>query len=292
MSGKRSFFSRRFYALMLAPLLFGCNSEPVANEPPPIVDAGLPPEADAAVADPMPAGDSLPMGAISYFNRPSCPTGWLPFDVAAGRSVVPALGTDVGSTSGEPLADAEDRTHDHAVTATLELPTVVYAGIAGEANHGLGHGGGQPLKITVEKASAGLPYVQLLICQKSAAPIVTQGLALAGTLMFFASRDCPSGWGQTSTSTGRFLVGLPEKGTANQSFGGMPLKTGPQGQSEQRGHSHDASGTIETSAHGIALLSGGLADGYAKNDKHAYKATSDASAVDMPYIQLLQCQKL
>ena len=291
MSGRSNFRSKNFFALcMSAAFALSCGSQPVSDGTPMPDGAVSPP--DAAITDPIPTGDSLPMGAISYFNRQTCPSGWLPFDVAAGRTVVPAQGTEVGLATGMPLTDAEERTHSHPVTATLQLPTVDYAGIAGEANHGLGRGGSQTLNVTFDKASAGIPYVQLLICQKTAAPITTKGLAPAGTLMFFATRDCPAGWGQTSTSTGRFLVGLPENGTANQSFGGKPLQSGPQGEPEQRGHSHDAAGTIATSSHGIALLSGGLAEGYAKNDKHAYKVSSDSTAVDMPYIQLLQCQKL
>src|SRR4029079_19388390 len=137
--------------------------------------------------------------------------------------------------------------------------SVDYAGIAGEANHGLGRGGAQPLTVTLDKAKDGLPYVQLLICHKTAAPIIKKGLAPAGSLMFFQSADCPSGWGRVTTTEGRFLVGLPEKGTAAQSFGGPPLQPGPAGQGEKRGHTHEVKGSIATSSHGIALLSGGLA---------------------------------
>lgn len=269
--------------------LVRCANEPPAGDEP-LPDLAAP--SDLAAVTPPRVGDSLPTGAISFFNTKSCPTGWEPFAAAAGRSVVPSAAGDVGATAGPPLADAEDRPHGHTVTATLPLPQVSYAGIAGEANHGLARAGSPPVTVTFDKVSAGLPYVQLLICQKTAAPLTTKGLAPAGTLMFFATPGCPSGWGPTVTTTGRFLVGVPEKGTANQSFGGAPLSKTPPGEAESRRHSHEAHGTISTSSHGIALLSGGAADGYARNGKHAYVATAAASAVEFPYIQLLQCQKL
>lgn len=282
--------ARDFFGALSLSALLSCASEPPSGEAPPL-DLSVPQE-DAAVPPPPRTGDSLPTGAISFFNSKSCPSGWEPFAAAAGRSVVPAVGTEVGTTAGAPLGDAEDRPHGHTVTANLPLPQVSYAGIAGEANHGVARGGSPPLNVTFDKVSAGLPYVQLLICQKTAAPITTKGLAPSGTLMFFATPACPNGWGMTVTTTGRFLVGVPEKGTANQSFGGAPLGKTPEGEAESRTHTHEARGTITTSSHGIALLSGGAADGYARNGKHPYVATAAASTVEFPYIQLLQCQKL
>jgi hypothetical protein len=279
-----------FGALFLCGAL-SCAGEPVVHEAPPDLASSASGE-DAAVEPPV-VGDSLPTGAVSYFNARNCPVGWEPFADAAGRSIVPSASTDVGATFGTPLRDAEDRAHSHAVTANVSLPTVDYAGIAGEANHGLGRGGAQPLTVTVDAASAGLPYVQLLVCHKKAAPQTQKGLAPAGTLMFFTNAECPSGWGRTTTTEGRFLVGVPEKGTAAQSFGGPPLGSNPSpGPGENRVHQHELQGSITTSAHGIALLSGGLAGGYARDGKHAYRASSDEASALLPYIKLLQCEKL
>ena len=93
--------------------------------------------------------------------------------------------------------------------------------------------------------------------------------------------------GPGGLSQGRLLVGVPDKGTSGQTFGGKPLAS-----LERRTHGHAVSGQIKTTTHGIALVSGGLAGGYARSDSYPYQATSDAQAVEMPYVQLLQCQKL
>ncbi len=246
-------------------------------------------------------GDSLPTGAISFFNRPDCPPGWSPFAAATGRTIVPGAAIDVNAIQGMPLSDSEDRQHGHMIMGSLSLSSVTYAGIAGEANHGVAHDGSPAMTFMSADAPAGLPYVQLLVCQKQAAPLNTQHLAPSGTLMFFAAPNCPAGWGQTMTTQGRFLVGLPKSGTADQSFGGAPLTSSPlqgpgpdpgQRQGETRMHHHDVSGSIKTTPHGIALLSGGLATGYAKDDTYSYQATSEDASASPPYIMLLQCLKL
>jgi hypothetical protein len=108
-----------------------------------------------------------------------------------------------------------------------------------------------------------------------------------GTLMFFATADCPLGWGQAGSTQGRILIGLPAGATPGQKFGGPALGAG-----EKRTHHHGFAGAITTSAHGIALLSGGAAGGYAKDDRHPYAGTSEEQASELPYLQLRQCQKL
>ena len=279
----------------LAPLVFsgffGCSSEGGRgmHEMP---DAGGMVMPDAGPAKRM--GDSLPTGAISFFSRVSCPAGWEPFSMAVGRTVVPGTSTDSGITDGEPLGDAEDRLHGHTAGASLALLSVGYSGIAGEANHGVARSDAAPLAFAIDKAASGLPYVQLLMCQKTAAPVATAPKAPSGTLMFFMSAGCPNGWGQPMVTQGRFLVGLPDNGNPSQSFGGAPLGTSPDPfpvQGEKRTHRHTLPGNIKTTSHGIALF-GGSTDGYAKDDTYPYRVPSDESGVDFPYVRLLQCQKL
>ena len=266
----------------------GCSSPTGiadSNAPPP--DGGRRGPEDAGTDAAGPGGDSLPTGAISLFNRTSCPTGWQPLAQGTGRTLVPTVGTTPpGMTAGPPLDDGEERQHGHALPATLNLPSVNYAGVVGEANHGVARAGSVPLTVTGSTASAGLPYVQLLACQKQAAPDPAQRPAPAGTLMFFPTADCPPGWGQAGSTQGRILIGLPDGATPGQKFGGAALG------SEKRTHHHEFAGTITTSGHGIALLSGGAAGGYAKDDHHPYSGSSDEQEVALPYLQLRQCQKL
>lgn len=265
--------------LPLALLLASCAGEPTGYNP-----DNLPPLPDlAAVSN----GDSLPTGAVSFFNRKDCPTGWKVYDMAVGRTVVPSAGTETGVVQGTPLDEGEIRSHSHGLTATMKLSSVDYAGIAGEANHGLAHDGTMTLKVTGMPAPAGLPYVELLVCIKSDPPPPTRKTVPAGTRVFFTGAACPSGWGETKATQGRFLVGVPDQGKAGQNYGGPPLMSG-----EKRTHHHAVEGKIQTSAHGIALLSGGLAGGYAKDDTYPYTGSSDDGESGLPYIQLLQCQKL
>lgn len=260
-------------------LVLSCASEPTGYTP-----DNLPPLPDLATVS---AGDSLPSGAVSFFNRKDCPTGWRMFDMAVGRTIVPSAGSETGVVQGTPLVEGEVREHAHAMTATLQLSSVDYAGIAGEANHSLAHDGTMTLKVVGTASAAGLPYVELLVCQKSEAPPPTRKQVPAGARVFFTGPSCPQGWGETKATQGRFLVGVPEKGKAGQGFGGAPLASG-----EKRTHRHLLEGKLQTSSQGIALLSGGLARGYARDDNYPYQGSSDEVEGGLPYIQLLQCQKL
>ncbi|HNI61396.1 MAG TPA: hypothetical protein PKW11_15750, partial [Pseudomonadota bacterium] len=98
--------------------------------------------------------------------------------------------------------------------------------------------------------------------------------------------ECPTGFVQAGASQGRFIVGLPERATAGQKFGGAPLKSG-----ENRTHHHNLSGSITTSSHGIALANGGTASGYAKNDQHPFQQDSADDSIGFPFLQLRHCQK-
>lgn len=232
-------------------------------------------------------GDSLPTGTVSFFARQGCPMGWEPFALGVGRTVVPSIGRDpVGVTQGTELSPEEDRLHSHTAQGNVLFPAVSYAGIAGEANHGLGRAGTYAVTVTVKPASAGLPYVQLLVCKKLAPAHPVKPPPPAGTLIFFSSSVCPQGYSQPALTQGRYLVGKPDRAPAGLSFGGPSLAM-----VEKRTHGHAGQLPITTTSHGIALLSNGGATDYVKDGTHAAGVTAAASAVDFPYVQLLQCQK-
>ncbi len=248
-------------------------------------------ESDAALehpdAAPQPAvGDSLPLGAISFFATTTCPTGWTPFTSGEGRFIVPVVGTSApGTIHGQPLASGEERSHGHTVAATVEIDDTSYVGVAGGGNGGVAHAGTVSFATTTEAAPLGLPYVQLLVCYKSAAPVAARTPVPTGTLMFFRS-NCPSGWTQATAAQGRWLVGLPEGAMAGVAFGGAALAS-----DEERQNAHAANGTVTTSSHGIALAGGCCAGGYAKNGSYPYAATSGTATADLPYVELQQCRK-
>ncbi len=269
--------------------LVSCN--PAADVPDalPSPDASDETQPDLAQPADMTAatGDSLPKHAVAFFQRKTCPTGWQPLAKAAGRTLVPTVDKDPSDVSvGDPLADGEDRAHVHSIKTTFDLSTVSYAGIAGEANHGLARGGSQAITGTTSAAPSGLPYVQLLVCSKQDEPSPQLRPIAAGTLVFFQASDCPQGFVQAGASQGRLIIGTPELATPGQKFGGGPLRSG-----EKRGHRHITIGNITTKSQGIALASGGGASGYAKDAKHPYRIETVDDTSGFPYLQLLHCQK-
>lgn len=269
--------------------LWSCNPPAATMDAMPSPD--LSEEAQPDLAQPSdlsaPTGDSLPKHAVAFFQRKTCPPGWEPLAKAAGRTLVPTVDKDPGDVAvGDPLMDGEDRAHSHSVKTTFDLSTVSYAGIAGEANHGLARGGSQAITGTSSAASVGLPYVQLLVCSKQDEPSPQLRPIAKGTLVFFQLAECPQGFVQAGGSQGRFVIGTPEFATPGQKFGGAPLRSG-----EKRGHRHTAVGSITTKSHGIALASGGGASGYAKDTKHPYRIETADDGSGFPYLQLLHCQK-
>ena len=135
-----------FRVLLIATGLSGllsCNPPTSAIDAATMDDDGSEPGLDLATSPDLsaPVGDSLPKLAVAFFQRKDCPKGWQPLAMATGRTLVPTVGTDpIDIASGEPLMEGEDRAHGHAVMTNFNLSTVSYAGIAGEANHGLARG--------------------------------------------------------------------------------------------------------------------------------------------------------
>jgi hypothetical protein len=175
--------------------------------------------------------------------------------------------------------------HGHSVAATIDTDSTSYAGIAGGGNGGVSPDGQYGFATTTVASSAGLPYVQLLVCYKSAAAVAGRAPLPRGTLLFYRS-NCPNGWSRLESSQGRWLVGTAGDTTAGATFGGAPLAS-----DEERAHTHVASGAVDTGSHGIALAGGCCAGGYAKGGSYPFTTTSGEATIDLPYIELLQCRK-
>ncbi len=243
------------------------------------VDAAEAPPIDAAAG----AGDGFPSGAISFFLSTLCPSGWMPYGEAVGRTIVPvASADDAGDTAGTALAADEERVHRHDLAVGVDLPSVSYAGIAGEANHGVARSGSVTGTAATGDGTADVPYAQLRICRKQAdagdRPPPPRVIA-------FFDGACPQAWTPVASSLhGRYLVAAPAGATA-ASFGGAPLAAG-----ELRTHTHPVSASVVAPSHGIALASGCCAGDYGGAGTHAATATATPTTVDMPYIQLSACQ--
>jgi hypothetical protein len=66
------------------------------------------------------ATQTVPSGAVTFFNLAACPTGWTAYAPAEGRGVVGLVnGGTLAATVGTALADQENRAtgqHSHTVT--------------------------------------------------------------------------------------------------------------------------------------------------------------------------------
>ena len=269
-------------ALALALALAGCGND--ASGTAADVDAGV--DADAAAETPS-YGDGLPTHAVGWFSAQACPLGWTSMDEATGRTMLPLpTGGTLGATVGAPLLTGEQRTHVHAATTKVDVPTQSFAAIAGSGNDGLGAAGSIDVDVPLDPASAELPYVHLLACEKLAIAAPWAGALPSGMTSFFRLAQCPDGWSSPVVAAGRFLVGLPDKGSPATPFGGSPLSD-----QESRGHDHVVTGTFATTPNGVALLSGCCGDGYAKNGSYPMSVTAERAPVDLPYVQLAFCVK-
>ncbi len=118
-----------------------------------------------------PGDDGVPSGTVAFFSFDgsggNCPAGWVPAAQVQGRMVVGTTeAADVGVLVGAPLADQEDRAHVHAYQGTVQLPSRNVAGANGGNNQGA-QSGDHALMGTSDASTSGLPFVQLLVCEKS-----------------------------------------------------------------------------------------------------------------------------
>jgi hypothetical protein len=118
-----------------------------------------------------PVEDGVPKGTVAFFSFDgtggNCPAGWVAATQVQGRMVVGVTEPDqVGVLVGTPLTDQEDRTHIHPFEGTVHLPSKNIAGADG-GNHNGAQSGDHVVSGNSENAGSGLPFVQLLVCEKS-----------------------------------------------------------------------------------------------------------------------------
>jgi len=222
-------------------------------------------------------GDPFPAGTVAFFDRTTCPAGWQLATALVGRTAIPVAPEAAGTSGGTPLASGEDRKHSHAFTGAATIAAVSFAGIAGGGNSLAGAGA---LTVTAVDAgaSSGLPYLQLLACEKVA--VEERGRLPSDVFVLVAGATCPETWTATLTGHGRLVVGTPEGGTSGASFGAP----------SDAAHAHALGGTIPTPSHGIALVSGCCAGGFASAAGASATLASDDVAVVLPWRGLRQCE--
>jgi hypothetical protein len=224
-------------------------------------------------------GDGLPTGTVAWFDRDACPGGWSLYAQALGRTVTPAGQLAPGTTFGAALSSGEEPVHTHSVSVDVSTSSVSYVGIGGCCNGGTTPQTTVNVSGTAEPASTGLPYVQLLPCQKTDGQVV--GTVPAELTWATSDAACPGDASPWTLAADRYLVGTPEGGTAVATFGGGDGLTSP--------HAHSVSGVIPTPAKGIALASGCCAGGYAGSNGLSVNTTTSAETPVFPGVALALC---
>ncbi|APR78245.1 Hypothetical protein A7982_03592 [Minicystis rosea] len=124
------------------------------------------PRPDVPRANGGPTDDGVPSGTVAFFAGGACPSGWQVSEKAQGRLVVGAVdGTTVGQQVGIPLADREDRVHNHDFFGNVSLPGKGVAGASGGGNNGA-KAMSYSVAGTSESVPTGLPFVQMQACVK------------------------------------------------------------------------------------------------------------------------------
>jgi len=113
------------------------------------------------------AGAPAPPRGLLLFFPGGCPTGWSRAGLTGGRYLI-ALprGGSAGIFGGNPLGTGERREHSHAVTGSVSTTSHGIALASGCCANGYAQNGTYQWMTTTGGATAGLPYIQLLQCQK------------------------------------------------------------------------------------------------------------------------------
>lgn len=226
---------------------------------------------------------AVPQGFSAFFDAASCPDGWGELNVAQGRLIVsvsdPSL---VGVTVNQPLADQEDRSHQHTFNAIVNVPQKDIAAIGCCNNQGAAHGD-YPINNSTLASDSAYPFTQLLLCTFQGRNDTTP-LAY-GTVGFFDPDvgGCPSNWNPMVDASGRILVPGYEQG-GSISNAAPALAPG-----EDRVHQHNFSISFPTNEVSYAGIDGCCNSGPAQQEDLTLASVAEPVSTGLPYVQLLTC---
>ncbi len=123
----------------------------------------LPPPAGQQVV-----GDSVPSGTFAYVNALACPSGWTRSGAHEGRFLLglPDGGVPYETRGGPALANREERQHAHGFSGQVTIPSLDVALVSGCCYSDTGAHGTFGYAGITDPAGTGLPYLQLLGCEK------------------------------------------------------------------------------------------------------------------------------
>jgi hypothetical protein len=247
--------------------------------------------------------DTTPEGMVAFFmsSGSTCPDGWTAASQAQGRLIVGvASGSDVGVTVNDPLDGPNDPVNWHGFSTTLTVQNVdehqdEFAGNPNGTGQIAAESGDYNIGGSTSASPSNLPYIQLVVCQKSPPsqplpPDSPDGYPQS-TLAFFNLEECPHGWDSTDIASlnGYFLV--PFANLSPTQLGATvnsPLSSG-----EDRQHNHWAS----SATCGIHIPDLDYMPSDPKEAPvawpgwQAFSGWTDTANSSVPYVQQLICQK-
>lgn len=115
-----------------------------------------------------PGSGDIPSGVLTFIAGLDCPSGWSQPAATQGRFMVglPAGGSPLATFGGDPLAPHEDRTHAHSFSGSFTPGSKSLTQAPWWKAWGYGHWGAQNYSGESGTASTGLPYMQILQCEK------------------------------------------------------------------------------------------------------------------------------
>jgi hypothetical protein len=114
------------------------------------------------------AQDGSPAKMVTFFNAATCPSGWTPAALASGRLVLASTDpAKVGVNVNAPLGNLEDRVHKHGYAGTVTLNYKSISAADSCCNPSAAHARENPFSGTTNNATSGLPFVQLVICERA-----------------------------------------------------------------------------------------------------------------------------
>lgn len=112
--------------------------------------------------------DTTPSGMVAFFSATTtaCPAGWVVVADPRGRLILGVIdGSKVGLLYGQPMADRTPPTHTHTYSAKIKMGSKSLQASKGGNKDGA-KAKTYELNKSTDAATLGLPFYQLIFCQK------------------------------------------------------------------------------------------------------------------------------
>jgi hypothetical protein len=237
---------------------------------------------------------------VTFFIDPfgDCPAGWKVAANARGRLI---LGTTdparAGKLWGTPFSPGQLLPHAHQTDVYLRTPRHT----AGRLTYAPGPAGllfdkdwyPRPKRLTSPESSLGLPFMQMLPCEKESDDNAALDTMPPDAVSYFTGNQCPARapgfeWVPYDKADGRFIVPLVPGGESERAVA-VPWKAGPPPQHRHESDQHLAVKDIE--GNGAWCLLCGLTEWQGPRLDVRIVALPQPGPEPFPYVELMVCRK-